>query len=198
MKATFFPTPSAWRTWLATHHAKREELWVGFYKRDSGRPSITWPQSVDEALCYGWIDGIRRSLDVIRYVIRFTPRRPGSTWSAINIRRVAELKRQRRMRAAGLRAFERRIIDTSYAYSYEQRKTAKLTAADERAFKANTKAWRYFLAQPPWYRRTSCWYVISAKREETRRRRLAELVACSARGRLIPPLARAKALASRA
>jgi uncharacterized protein YdeI (YjbR/CyaY-like superfamily) len=186
MKATFFPTPSAWRKWLAAHHAKRDELWVGFHKKDSGRPSITWPESVDEALCYGWIDGIRRSLGAISYVIRFTPRRPGSTWSAVNIRRVAELKRQRRMRAAGLRAFERRIVDRSYAYSYEQRKTAKLAAADERSFKADAKAWRYFQAQPPWYRHGTAWYVISAKREETRRRRLEVLIACSARGRWVP------------
>ena len=135
MKATFFPTPAAWRRWLAAHHATRDELWVGFHKKDTGLPSITWPESVDEALCYGWIDGIRRSLGASSYVIRFTPRRAGSNWSAVNLRRVPELKRARRMRAAGLRAFARRVVDTSYAYSYEQSKKANLAGADARAFK---------------------------------------------------------------
>src|SRR5882672_2328995 len=115
MKATFFSKPAKWRKWLAEHHASEDELWVGFYKKDSGIPSITWPESVDEALCYGWIDGVRKRIDAASYVIRFTPRRAGSTWSAINLKRVPQLKRLGRMRAAGLRAFARRVVDTTYA-----------------------------------------------------------------------------------
>lgn len=186
----FFETPAAFRAWLRTHHAQRDEVWVGFYKRASGRPSITWPQSVDEALCFGWIDGIRRSLDDTRYAIRFTPRRPQSTWSAVNIRRVKELIRLGRMQPAGLHAFEARADEKTALSSYEQRKTARLEASDERRFKANAKAWAFFDAQPPWYRRIAVYWVVSAKRPETRERRLAALIADSARGRTVPPLTR--------
>lgn len=185
MKPLFFPTPRDWRQWLAKHHASTGELWVGFYKRGSGKPSITWPESVDEALCVGWIDGIRKRLDDESYVIRFTPRRPGSIWSAVNVRRVGELTRRRRMRPAGTRAFEARTKKKSAVYSFEQRKTVKLPAAYARRFKEDPAAWRFFSEQAPWYQRTTTWWVISARREETRLKRLATLIADSAAGRRI-------------
>jgi uncharacterized protein YdeI (YjbR/CyaY-like superfamily) len=184
----FFETPAAFRAWLKAHHACRTEVWVGYYKRASGRPSIAWPESVDEALCFGWIDGIRRSLDGDRYAIRFTPRRAQSVWSAVNIKRVKELTRLGRMRPAGLLAFRRRADEKSVIYSYEQRKTARLGAAEERRFRANARGWAFFNAQPPWYRRVAAYWVVSAKRPETRARRLAALISDSARGRTVPPL----------
>ena len=186
----FFARPADFRKWLEEHHRNAQELWVGFYKKESGRPSITWPQSVDEALCVGWIDGIRKRLDDDSYVIRFTPRKPQSTWSAVNIARVAALKREGRMRPAGLSAFERRRDDKSAIYAYEQRKTAMFDEAGERLFRANAKAWQFFQAQPPWYRRTATYKVISAKREETRQKRLAQLIADSAAGRRLRELDR--------
>jgi len=189
-RPAFFATPAQWRAWLEAHHSRRRELWVGFYKRSSGRPSITWPESVDEALCFGWIDGIRKSLDDVSYVIRFTPRTSESTWSAVNIKRAKELTRLGRMRPAGLRAFQARADEKSVVYSYEQRKTARLSVAEGRQFRANTKAWASFMERPPWYRRTAIYWVISAKREETRARRLATLIDDSARGRTIGPLTR--------
>ena len=133
---------------------------------------MTWPQSVDEALCFGWIDGVRKSIDDTSYAIRFTPRRAGSIWSAVNVRRVAELTRRRRMRRAGVQAFERRTERKTGVYSFEQRKTARLPAADARRFRADAAAWRFFNAQAPWYQRTAIWWVISAKRPETRLKRL--------------------------
>ena len=186
----FFATPADFRKWLAAHHETASELWVGFYKKESGRPGITWPQSVDEALCVGWIDGIRKRLDDESYVIRFTPRKAQSTWSAVNIARVAELTREGRMKAAGLAAFERRSDEKSAIYAYEQRKTATLDEAAERRFRANAKAWEFFQSQAPWYRRTAIYKVMSAKREETRQKRLAELIADSAAGRRLRELTR--------
>ncbi len=189
-KPLFFPTLSAWRAWLEKHHASSTELWVGLYKRDSGRPSITWPEAVDGALCFGWIDGIRKSIDDISYKIRFTPRKPRSIWSAINVRRATELSTQGLMHPAGLAAFEKREGSRSEIYSYEQRKNAKLPAAYEKQFRNHPAAWTFFQSQPPGYRRTSSWWVISAKKEETRLKRLAQLVDHSGRQRKIPPLAR--------
>src|SRR5262249_13469117 len=122
MKPTFFSSPPEWRSWLKLHHAKAQELWVGFYKKSSCKPSLTWPESVDEALCFGWIDGIRKSIDEISYAIRFTPRKPRSTWSAVNIKRVGELKKLKRMQPAGRKAFQQRTGDRSEIYAYEQRK----------------------------------------------------------------------------
>ena len=185
MKPLFFPTPADWRRWLATHHASAAELWVGFYKRGSGKPSITWPESVDEALCFGWIDGVRKSLGAESYVIRFTPRRPGSIWSVVNVRRVGELTKARRMRPAGLRAFEKRTAKKTGVYSFEQRKVAKLPAAYVRQFKAQAAAWRFFSEQAPWYQRVTTFWVVNAKQEETRLRRLAILIADSAAGRRV-------------
>jgi uncharacterized protein YdeI (YjbR/CyaY-like superfamily) len=161
------------------------ELWVGFHKKHTGAPSITWPESVDEALCFGWIDGIRKTLDDGRYVIRFTPRKPNSTWSAVNIARAKELVRLGRMSPAGLRAFEKRTPEKSAIYSYEQRRTAALNAADRKTFRANPEAWTFFRAQPAGYQRLLTYWIISAKRDETRAKRLARLIADSAAGRRI-------------
>jgi uncharacterized protein YdeI (YjbR/CyaY-like superfamily) len=187
-KPLFFASLTEWRAWLETHHAEVEELWVGFYKRDSGRPSITWPESVDGALCFGWIDGVRKSLDETSYKIRFTPRKPRSIWSAINIRRANELSKLGQMHPAGMVAFEKRDGDRSAIYSYEQRKSAKLPPEFEKKFRGQKDAWKFFQSRPPWYRRTSTYWVISAKREETRQKRLAVLIDCSSRNRNIPSL----------
>jgi uncharacterized protein YdeI (YjbR/CyaY-like superfamily) len=165
MKPTFFATPSKFRAWLKEHHAEAREVWVGFYKKDSGKPSITWPESVDQALCFGWIDGIRKSVDASSYTIRFTPRKPDSTWSAINIKRAKELAGQGLMSPAGLKAFEKRSDEKSAIYSYEQRKSAQLSAADSRRFRANSRAWEFYQSQPAWYRRTTAWWIISAKKD---------------------------------
>jgi uncharacterized protein YdeI (YjbR/CyaY-like superfamily) len=185
VKPLFFATPREWRQCLAKHHATTDELWVGFYKRGSGNPSITWPESVDEALCVGWIDGLRKRLDDERYVIRFTPRRTGSIWSVVNVRRVAELTKLGRMKPAGLRAFAARSKKKTAVYSFEQRKQAKMPAAYVRRFKENADAWRFFSTQAPWYQRTTTWLVINAKREETRLKRLSTLIAASAAGKRI-------------
>jgi len=189
-KAKFFPSPAEWRAWLEKHHADHEELWVGFYRRGSGRPSITWPESVDGALCFGWIDGVRKSIDANSYMIRFTPRKPRSTWSAVNIKRVGELKKLGLVHGSGLAAFERRDDDRSAIYSYEQRKSAKLPPEFEKQFRNRADGWKFFQSQPPWYQRTSTHWVINAKKEETRVRRLETLIDCSARRRPIPALDR--------
>jgi uncharacterized protein YdeI (YjbR/CyaY-like superfamily) len=186
----FFASPAEWRAWLEKYYADKEECWVGFYKRDSGRPSITWPEGVDGALCFGWIDGVRKSIDAISYKIRFTPRKPRSIWSAINIRRAIELSKLGLMHSAGLAAFEKRDGEGSAIYAYEQRKAAKLPPAFEEKFRGNAEAWKFFQSQPPWYQRTSTYWVISAKKEETRSKRLATLIDCSGRKRNIPSLNR--------
>ena len=185
MKVKFFKTPSDFRKWLTAHHALETELWVGFYKKDSGKASITWPQSVDEALCFGWIDGIRKNIDEVSYKIRFTPRKQRSTWSAVNIKRVPELTEQGLMEAAGLKAFAARQENRSGIYSYEQR-TPELPAQYSRKLKKNAAAWKFFQAQPPSYRKAVNWWVVSAKQEETRLKRLDKLIDDSAEGRRIP------------
>jgi uncharacterized protein YdeI (YjbR/CyaY-like superfamily) len=182
MKPVFFPSPAAWRRWLAKHHATEDELLVGYWKRATGRPSLTWPESVDQALCFGWIDGIRRSLGAESYVIRFTPRRTGSIWSAVNVRRARELIRLRLMRRAGLAAFKARE-DKPSGYSYEQPQAFKLPLAYQRRFRRTPRAWRFFQALAPGYRKMTTWWVISAKQEETRLRRLAQLIAMCKAGR---------------
>jgi len=189
-KPVFFSSPKAFRAWLQKRHAKERELWVGFQKKGSGRPSITLPEAVDAALCFGWIDGVRKSLNGHSYTIRFTPRKPSSTWSAVNIKRVAELTKLGLMQPAGLSAFEKRSDDKSVIYSYEQRKTAKLSSAYEKQFRARQKAWDFFHSQPPWYRRVAAFWVISAKREETRLKRLATLIEDSEHGQRVGPLRR--------
>ena len=168
--------------WLEENHATATELWVGFYKRDSGRPGITWPESVDQALCFGWIDGIRKRVDKITYKIRFTPRRRSSIWSAINIKRAEELARQKRMRPAGLKAFAARIDNKSGIYSYEQR-TTELAEPYATHLKKNKAAWNFFGMQPPSYRKMIAWWIVSAKKEETRIARLAKLIRESAKGK---------------
>jgi uncharacterized protein YdeI (YjbR/CyaY-like superfamily) len=188
VKPAFFPTPDDFRNWLKSNHESHKELLVGFYKKGSGKPSITWPESVREALCFGWIDGIRRNIDEESYSIRFTQRRTNSTWSAINIKLVEELTAAGLMQAAGLRAFERRKKDKSAIYAYEQRKTAVLGPTLERRFRAERQAWEFFRAQAPWYRRTSTYWVISAKKKETQLKRLGILIDSSAAGRRIDRL----------
>jgi uncharacterized protein YdeI (YjbR/CyaY-like superfamily) len=187
-EAIYFAAPEQWRAWLAEHGTDAAEVLVGFHKVGSGRPSLTWAESVDQALCYGWIDGIRRRVDDGRYTIRFTPRKPGSTWSAVNIRRAQELIEQGLMMPAGLAAFERRRDDRSAIYSYEQRHQAALDPDQERQFRANAAAWAFFQSQAPWYRRTAIYWVVSAKRAETRQRRLTTLIDDSAHGRPIRAL----------
>lgn len=193
MKPTFFRTPADFREWLEQHHDAAPELWVGFHKKGSGRPSITWPESVDEALCFGWIDGVRKSLGDESYVIRFTPRRARSIWSAVNVRRVTELTRLGRMRPAGVKAFEARDPARTGVYSFEQpRESLTLGAPYKAKLKASKRAWTFFRSQAPWYQRTASRWVMSAKKEETRLRRLAALIEDSARGRRIGPLNRDK------
>jgi uncharacterized protein YdeI (YjbR/CyaY-like superfamily) len=187
---TFFATPADFRAWLEANHDTAAALLVGFYKKSTGRPSMTWAESVDQALCFGWIDGIRRSLGDEAYTIRFTPRRTRSTWSAVNIRRVAELTRLGLMHPAGLKAFEARTEDNSGVYSYEQRDQARFTDEHEAQFRANAEAWTFFEARPRSYRQAAIRWVESAKREETRERRLSTLIADSASGRTIGPLTR--------
>src|SRR2546425_7783357 len=164
----FFAKSSEFRAWLEKNHDKASEIWVGFHKKDSGKPSITWPEAVDQALCFGWIDSVRKSVDGVSYANRFTPRKPRSNWSLVNIKRVEELKNLGLMKPAGLEAFQRHDRAKAQRYSYEQERG--LDAAHERKLKANEKAWAFFQAQPPGYRRTVGWWVMSAKREETRLR----------------------------
>jgi len=183
VKPVFFAEPSELRAWLEKNHEREQELFVGFYKKGTGLPSITWPEAVDEALCFGWIDGVRKSLGEDSYKIRFTPRKPGSTWSAVNVGRVEELTRLGRMRPAGLAAFEKKTAAKTGTYAYEQKEDAALEKAEEKQFRANKAAWEFFQSQPPWYRRTAIWRVVSAKKEETRKSRLAKLIEESAQGR---------------
>ena len=187
--ATFFETPAAFARWLRRHHRTAAELWVGYYKRATGRPSLTWPESVREALRFGWIDGLRRSIDGESYKIRFTPRRPRSNWSQVNVRFAEELIAEGKMEPAGLAAFEARSARGPSVYTYEREEGAA-EAHVEGELRRNRAAWAFFQAQPPWYRRTSARWVMSARKEETRSRRLAALIADSARGRTVPPLTR--------
>jgi len=189
-KPKFFAKPAQFRGWLEANHAAKRELVVGFYKKSSGKPSLTWPESVDEALCFGWIDGIRRSLGADSYSIRFTPRKPTSIWSAINVARVNELTKLGKMRSSGLRAFAARTPERTGVYSFERNQEAKLAPEQDKRLRDNRKARAFFEAQPPWYRRTAIHWVISAKRPETRERRLTQLIEDSAAGRTIAPLTR--------
>ncbi len=185
---TFFAGPAEFRTWLEQHHATAAELWVGFFRKDSDRRGLTYPEALDEALCFGWIDGVRRKTGLATYTNRFTPRQPGSIWSNVNVRHVARLSAAGRMHAAGLAAFSRRSAAKTGVYSFENR-PQKFPAALERIFRARRAAWIFWQAQPPGYRRLSVWFVVSAKRDETRRRRLARLIADSTAGRRLGLLA---------
>ena len=184
MELKFFKRPADFRRWLEKHHATIPELWVGFYKKSSGHASITWPESVDQALCFGWIDGVRKSVDEISYTIRFTPRRKASVWSSVNIKRAKELLDSRLMKPSGLRAFEQRRVNKSGIYSYEQR-SIELEAPYQERLDQNKAASDFFHAQPAWYRKQIGWWIISAKKEETRLRRLAKLINESSDGRRI-------------
>lgn len=187
MKPVFFKSPAEFRAWLAKNHATQKELLVGFHKVNTGKPSLTWPQSVDEALCYGWIDGVRRRIDDESYSIRFTPRKPTSIWSTLNIKRVAELEKLGRMTDAGRTAFARRDPKKSEIYSFERGRT-EMNGDALAKLKADEKAWAYYESQAPYYRRTSSHWVASAKKPETRAKRLATLIECCRNGERIPAL----------
>jgi uncharacterized protein YdeI (YjbR/CyaY-like superfamily) len=181
MTARYFKTAADFRYWLSAHHATETELLVGFYKKASGLPGVSYKEAVDEALCFGWIDGIKKRVDDARYTHRFTPRRAGSIWSRINTKRVAELTALERMTKPGLEAFNHRDPKKTDRYSFENRPSV-FHPALERAFKKQAKAWRFFRAQPPGYQRVATFYVMSAKQQETRERRLTVLMKSSADG----------------
>lgn len=185
VKPKFFAQASSFRTWLHAHHATAGELQVGFHKVGSGKPSITYSQALDEALCFGWIDGMRRSLGASSYTIRFTPRRPDSIWSTVNVGHVRRLTAAGRMAPAGLAAFRKRDPAKTAVYSFENAPHS-FAPAYVRAFRKNARAWAYFEGEAPWYRRTATWWVMSARKEETRERRLTVLIASSAKGRRAP------------
>jgi uncharacterized protein YdeI (YjbR/CyaY-like superfamily) len=189
VKPRFFRSPDELRRWLEKNGTTQGELWVGFHNRRSGRAGLAYKQALDEALCFGWIDGVRHNVDDGRYTIRFTPRRARSIWSLVNIERMKELIALDRVTPAGREAFARRDPRRSGVYSFE-RAAASLGPAFERRFRANADAWAYFQSQPPWYRRTSTYWVTSAKKEETRLRRLETLIARSAEGLPIKELDR--------
>jgi uncharacterized protein YdeI (YjbR/CyaY-like superfamily) len=188
LKPTFFAAPQEFRAWLEENHETTTELLVGFHKKGSGKPSITWPESVEQALCFGWIDGVRRSLGDESYTIRFTPRKPSSTWSRVNLDKIEELKRRGLMLPAGLRAYDERREGKMGIYSYEQREAAELPAEYEERLRGDSAAWEFWTSRPPSYRKAAVWWVVSAKREETRQRRLASLIQHSQSGRTVPPL----------
>jgi len=192
MKPVFFANATDWRHWLQQNGEREDEVLVGFHKRGSGKPSITWPESVDGALCFGWIDGVRRSIDGSSYTIRFTPRRRRSIWSKVNVKRAEELIASGLMQPAGMRAFKARQQERSGVYSFEQSEIA-FDESQEQQFKRAKAAWQFFQSQAPWYRRTATYWVISAKREETKAKRLKILIEDSAAGRTIAPLTRRKA-----
>jgi uncharacterized protein YdeI (YjbR/CyaY-like superfamily) len=186
--AIFFETPSELRAWLERHHATASEVWVGFYKKGSGRRSLTWSEVVDEALCFGWIDGKAQRIDEHRYRQRLTPRRRNSNWSALNVAKVAELRAQGRMTPTGEAAFAARRDDSPGTLSYERRHEAAFDAEQEAEFRANAPAWEWFSAQSPSYRSMATFWVLSARRPETRARRLATLIDCSSEERRVPAL----------
>ncbi len=184
MPPLYFTTQAKFHQWLKQNHAKSTKLLVGFYKVNSGKPSITYQEALDEALCFGWIDGIRKSVDEERYTIRFTPRKPTSNWSNVNIKRMQELIAAGRVLPAGLAVFETRQPEKSGVYTYENRHQP-LSPEYEKRLRANPQAWEYFQAQAPHYRHTVCGWVMTAKKEETRLRRLTTLIEDSAQGRWV-------------
>jgi len=180
----FFASPAELRDWFDANHQTAEELWLGYHKKATGRPTVSWSEAVDEALCVGWIDSVRYSIDDERSRQRFTPRRKGSNWSSINIAKVAQLTAEGRMRPAGLKAFKDRSEAKTGVYSYENRHLAAFSAEESAAFRASEAAWAWFESRPPSYRTQATWWVVSAKRDETRQKRFAELVSESAAGRM--------------
>jgi len=187
MKPRFFATPAELRRFLRAHHASSQEQWIGFYKRASGRPSVTYKQALDEALCHGWIDGVRKSLDAERWMIRFSPRRPRSFWSQVNLKRMAELLAAGQVSAAGKRVYEARERRPRTGYSYENR-PKRLAPAREKAFRAEAAAWAFFAAQAPSYQRAAFFWIEGAAKDETKARRLASLIEVSRRGERLGPL----------
>jgi uncharacterized protein YdeI (YjbR/CyaY-like superfamily) len=179
----YFSSPAEFRAWLEEHHESASEVWIGYWKKHTGKASLTWSQAVDEALCFGWIDGILRRVDDERHVQRFTPRKPTSNWSVVNLAKVDQLRADGRMRPAGEAAFALRREEKSGVYSYEQRHKAALEPEQEERFRADAAAWEYWNAAPPGYRTMATWWVVSAKKPETRERRLAQLIEDSAAGR---------------
>lgn len=184
---TFFKTPAEFRKWFEKNHAKKDELWVGFHKTTSGKKSITWPESVDQALCFGWIDGLRKGIDEESYKIRFTPRKKTSIWSAVNLKKIEELKKAGLMQEAGLKIFHERKEKNANRYSFEQQEI-KLDASYEKKFKSNKEAWRWFSSSAASYREAAIWWVMQAKQESTRERRLETLIKDSANGERIKEL----------
>jgi uncharacterized protein YdeI (YjbR/CyaY-like superfamily) len=187
MKPKFFSTPAEFRKWLEQNHDKQSELMIGFHKKASGKKSITYPEALDEALCFGWIDGVRRKLDETSYVQRFTPRKPRSIWSLVNVRHVERLKKEGRMHAAGVEAYERRTPERTGIYSFENR-PKQLSPAYEKRFRQNKKAWKFFNEQPTYYKNLIVFRIMSAKKEETQMRRLEETIECSANGKRVGTL----------
>lgn len=189
MEPIFFPTPEDLRRWFIAHHAKEKELWVGYYKKGTKVQSITWPQSVDQALCFGWIDSVRYSVDAHRYCNRFTPRKKNSSWSEVNLRRIEELDRMGLVMEAGRKVWMERNLDQTNRYSFEQTNVG--LAPDYNAqFQANEVAWENWNSMVPSYRKPAIWWVMSAKQEATRLKRLGILIECSEQNRRIPPLRR--------
>lgn len=189
MRPTFFKTPAALRAWLLKHHAAATELYVGFYKKGAAQQGITYQQALDEALCFGWIDAVRKSIDATAWMIRFTPRKPSSIWSQVNLERAAELERAGKMHPAGLAAFHGRDTKRTKKYSFEN-PPQELDAGMRAKFRADSKAWAWFNGQPPSYRRAAIWWVVSAKQEGTRAKRLEMLIADSHAGARVKPLRR--------
>ena len=189
MKAEFFESVEELEEWLVENHARVSELWIGFYKKASGRARINYKDALDAALCFGWIDGVRKSVDESRFTIRFTPRKARSIWSAVNIKRASELEKSGRMNAAGLAAFRGRDVERANRYSFEQ-KTCEFGAALEKQFRSDAAGWQFFQDQPPGYRRVAMWWVVSAVKDETKLKRLATLMEDSANGRRIALVAR--------
>jgi uncharacterized protein YdeI (YjbR/CyaY-like superfamily) len=188
VKPRYFRSAGEFRKWLERNHDKVDELWVGLYKKASGKKGITYKEAVDEALCFGWIDGLVKGVDEDSYMQRFTPRRPRSIWSAVNIKRIQELMEERRLHPAGKKAFLERDPSRAGLYSFENQPQS-LPKDQEKRFRADRQAWAFFEAQPPGYRRTAIWWVVSAKRDETKERRLLQLIEDSAAGRRLKHLA---------
>ncbi len=185
----FFASAAEWRAWLEANHATESEVWVGMWRKVHGK-GMTWSEAVDEALCFGWIDSVAKRVDDDRRMQRFTPRKPVSNWSLVNVRKVEQLRADGKMRPAGEAAFARRRADKTGVYSFEQRDAAAFTPEQHAQFEAHAAAWAHWQARPPGYRKQATWWVVSAKREETRARRLATLIEDCAAGRAIKPLRR--------
>src|ERR1044072_1714575 len=181
MQPKFFNSPEKFREWLERNHDSATELMIGFHKKSSGKKSLTYAEALDEALCFGWIDGVRKSLNETSYMQRFTPRKPRSIWSNINVKHVERLRKEGRMQRAGIEAYERRSPERTGIYSFENR-PRELSPEFEKTFRQNKAAWKFFQEQPPGYKRLMVFRTMSAKKEETRLRRLKQLIESSEKG----------------